>query len=112
MPSCKGFFSFFSKRPIRREEQPTQANFAVANINISGALTVKGEPISYTDLKDLPVILLPCYLQPITMTMNLQEVPGPVTDNGVYLYECSITADIGMFRLKSFKNVIRYANLQ
>ena len=92
-------------------QQSEKANFAVTNINVSGALAVKGAPISYNDLKNLPVIVLPSYLLPISMTINPREVSGQVTGIGVYLYESSITPNNGMSRLTSFENVIHYKNL-
>ena len=74
-------------------------------------MIAKRAPISYNDLTYLPVIVLLGYLPPISVTTNPQTVSGHVTGNGVYLYERSITPDNGLFRLASFTNVIRYANL-
>ena len=38
--------------------QSEKANFEVISLNVSGSLTIKGAPLSYNDLKDLPVIVL------------------------------------------------------
>ena len=54
---------------------------------MSVALTIKGTPISYNDIKDLPVMVIPGYLPPISMTTNPQTVYGQVIGNGVYIYE-------------------------
>ena len=85
--------------------QSKKANFDVVNVNVSAALTIKGAPLSYNYLKDLPVIALPGYLPPISLTTNTQEV------SGVYLYESSITPDNELLHLTSFEDVIRYENL-
>ena len=89
-------------------QQSEKANFAVTHLNVSGALTVKGAPFSYNDLKDLPVIVLHGYLPPISLTTNPQEVCGQLTGNVVYLYESSITPpSSGLFSLTSFVCMIR-----
>jgi hypothetical protein len=92
-------------------QQYEKANFAVSNINVSGALTVKGAPMSFNDLKNLSAIVLPVYLPPIYMTTNQRIVSVQVIGNGVYLYESSIPPDNVLFRLTGFTNVIRYASL-
>ena len=76
-----------------------------------GALIVKGSPLSYNDLKDLPFIVLHGYIPPTSLTTISQEVSGQLIGNCVYLYENSITPDIWLFRLTSFVEVIRYENL-